>query len=128
MTTKQRITRFLVLYVVAFAATFFMHQGYLQSKEVLLAIPITQIYTFFFIAGLCSVAGLEAIAKFVPDKIAYGFMALMMLKLGVFTVFYGDALFGEMSLPLEQRVAFVVPMFVMLIIEAVDAYWLLGQE
>jgi hypothetical protein len=113
---------------VAFVATFFMHQGYLNANEVQLSIPITQIYTFFFIAGLFTVAGLETIAQFVPDKVAYGFMALMMLKLGVFTVFYGGDLFGEIELPKVQRLAFVIPMFVMLIIEAVDAYWLLGKE
>ena len=117
----------LVLAIVAtlaiYISIYFIQESFLgkTSAELVHLLHFSTMY--FMIACIVCLLLLEVMTVFVADKLAMGFLVLMMIKLGGFVMVYMNG----PDLPKGMRVLVMISMFTGIILEVIYLYYRISK-
>ncbi|WP_422089740.1 DUF6168 family protein [Tenacibaculum ovolyticum] len=124
----KRILYFITAVVLLFAVSYTSHSYFLSARNVALPFSLFFVYLFHVIATGIVYVILELIASKLPNEAGYGYLALMLLKIGFFVLIFQDSVFAGAELAKSQRVSLVIPLFIFLITEAIAVSKLLNSK
>ena len=120
-------TKALVLAIVAtlaiYISIYFIQESFIgkTSAELVHLLHFSTMY--FMIACIVCLLLLEVMTVFVADKLAMGFLVLMMVKLGGFVMVYMNG----PDLPKGMRVLVMISMFTGIILEVIYLYYRISK-
>ena len=124
----KRILYFITAVVILFAVSYTSHNYFLSTRNIVLPFSLFFVYLFHVIATALVYVILELIASKLPNEAGYGYLALMLLKIGFFVLIFQDSVFAGDELAKSQRVSLVIPLFIFLITEAIAVSKLLNSK
>lgn len=124
----KRILYFITAVVILFAVSYTSHNFFLSTRNIVLPFSLFYIYLFHVIATSLIYILLEFLASKMPNEAGYGYLALMLLKIGFFVLIFQDSVFAGDELAKYQRVSLVIPLFIFLITEAIAVSKLLNSK
>ncbi len=124
----KRILYFITAVVILFIVSYTSHNFFLSTKNIVLPYSLFFVYLFHVIATGLVYIMLELLASKLPNEAGYGYLALMLLKIGFFVIIFQDSVFAGDQLAKSQRISLVIPLFIFLITEAVAVSKLLSSK
>ncbi|CAL2080011.1 DUF6168 family protein [Tenacibaculum sp. 190524A02b] len=114
----KRIFVFLAVVAVVFLTTYFLHNYVLNTKDIQLSFPLLSMYLFNVTACVLIYIIVELVVVPLPNETGYLYLALMMIKLGVFLLLFQGFIFSESGLSKPEKLAILLPLLTFLLIEA----------
>lgn len=124
----KRVLYFIVAIILLFLISYNGHDYILNLREIELSYSLFSVYSFHVIATIIVYVSLEILADNLPNEAGYGYLALMLLKIGFFLLIFQDAVFPEEKLIKLERVSLVIPLFLFLTTEAIVVSKLLNSK
>lgn len=124
----KRVLYFIVAIILLFLISYNGHDYILNLGEIELSYSLFSVYSFHVIATIIVYVSLEILADNLPNEAGYGYLALMLLKIGFFLLIFQDAVFPEEKLIKLERVSLVIPLFLFLTTEAIVVSKLLNSK
>ncbi|KAB1066539.1 hypothetical protein F6U93_14060 [Tamlana haliotis] len=121
----KRILVFTLSILLLFAISFTVHSYFVTQP---MAFELWQVYVFHAVAALIVYLCIEGIASILPNQAGYAYLALMLLKIGVFVLVFKESVFENDALTKVERFALVLPLFLFLIAEAAGIAKLLNNQ
>ncbi|WP_194851541.1 DUF6168 family protein [Nonlabens antarcticus] len=81
------------------------------------ALSLEKTYIFLGVATFITVSGLKFTHNYVPDKLGFGFLALVFVKCGAALLIFPDLLNEDPALTQAEMLGFLTPYFIFLFIE-----------
>lgn len=110
----QNVVLFIGIAVILFLANFF---GFKLTVADSIQFSLFSVCLFHLVASTIAFGIFEAAVKFIPSQVGIAFLALVFVKLGVFTLVFSSNILGEVSLNKAEKMALIVPMFSFLSLE-----------
>ena len=124
----KRVLYFIVAIILLFLISYTTHDYILNLREIHLSYSLFSVYSFHVIATIIVYISLEVLADNLPNEAGYGYLALMLLKIGFFLLIFQDTVFPEEKLIKLERVSLVIPLFLFLATEAIVVSKLLNSK
>ena len=124
----KRVLYFIVAIILLFLISYNGHDYILNLREIELSYSLFSVYSFHVIATIIVYVSLEILADNLPNEAGYGYLALMLLKIGFFLLIFQDAVFPEEKLIKLERVSLVIPLLLFLTTEAIVVSKLLNSK
>lgn len=124
----KRVLYFIVAIILLFLISYTTHDYILNLREIDLSYSLFSVYSFHVIATIIVYVSLEVLADNLPNEAGYGYLALMLLKIGFFLLIFQDTVFPEEKLIKLERVSLVIPLFLFLATEAIVVSKLLNSK
>lgn len=124
----KRVLYFIVAIILLFLISYNGHDYILNLREIELSYSLFSVYSFHVIATIIVYVSLEILADNLPNEAGYGYLALMLLKIGFFLLIFQDTVFPEEKLIKLERVSLVIPLFLFLTTEAIVVSKLLNSK
>ncbi|MDO6759775.1 DUF6168 family protein [Tamlana sp. 2_MG-2023] len=121
----KRILVFTLSILLLFAISYTAHSYFINEA---MAFELWQVYLFHAIAALVVYISIEAVSSIVPDQAGYAYLALMLLKIGIFVFVFKNPVFENDALTKVERLALVLPLFLFLIAEVIGVARLLNNQ
>ncbi|HLW33541.1 MAG TPA: DUF6168 family protein [Aequorivita sp.] len=123
----QYATYCLLVLIVGYAVHYLI-LGYFQVEH-----PYTlwKIYLFQCLATLALCASFEVIAEKSPkykDQLGFLYLAAMVFKVGIFSLFFSDILFSSLVLSKIDSLSLLIPIFLFLFLEVVIIVKILNRN
>ena len=112
----QNVVLFFGLATALFLSNFF---GFKLTVADSVGFSIFSVCLFHLIASSLAFGIFEAAIKFIPSQAGVAFLALVFVKLGVFTMVFSSNILGEVSLNKPEKFTLIIPMFSFLLLEGV---------
>lgn len=110
---KNQVT-FLIVAAILFLANFY---GFKLTIADSVSFSILSVCLFHVIASTIAFALFELCVLYIPSQAGVAFLALVFVKLGVFTMIFSGNIFGEVALNKAEKLVLIVPMFSFLALE-----------
>lgn len=124
----KRVLYFIVAIILLFLISYNGHDYILNLREIELSYSLFSVYSFHVIATIIVYVSLEILADNLPNEAGYGYLALILLKIGFFLLIFQDTVFPEEKLIKLERVSLVIPLFLFLTTEAIVVSKLLNSK
>ncbi|QDO93128.1 hypothetical protein FNB79_03760 [Formosa sediminum] len=121
----KRILVFLLSIILLFVIAFTIHNYFMTE---VMSYKLWHVYLYHFIATLIVYISMEAVLITLPEQVGYTYLALMLIKLGVFVLLFKDTVFKSEQLAQAERYALVVPLLLFLTLEAIAVAKLLNSK
>lgn len=82
-----------------------------------LNISLIGVYSFFVIATMITIIGLEFLHANIPSSTGYGFLVSVFLKMGIFVIIFMAGGMAKENLSMIDKISILIPLFVFLSIE-----------
>ncbi len=125
---SKRITIFLATVLLLFFMSYFLNDFIVQKNNISLSFNLLHVYLFHAIASLIIYVLVELVVTQLPNETGYLYLALTMIKLGVFVLLFQESLFSEELLTKADKVSLVTPLFIFLITETIGVAKLLNNK
>ena len=99
--------------MIASVAAYFLHDWWITDPT----ISLLRTYTFLGTATFITVSGLKLTHRYVPDKLGYGFLALIFIKCGAALVLFPELISEDPKLSKAELLGFLAPYFIFLFVE-----------
>lgn len=124
----KRIVIFTLIISFIFVIGYFLN-GYLIEKfNVDLKFPLLSIYIYQAIATVVIYALVELVIEHLPNETGYLYLALMMIKMGIFTLLFKESIFSDAPLSKGNKFSLVIPFFMFLAVEVIAVAKLLNTK
>ncbi|MBU2950347.1 hypothetical protein KO493_06535 [Tamlana agarivorans] len=121
----KRILIFTLSIFLLFAISYTAHSYFIKQA---MAFELWHVYLYHAIAALVVYISIEGVASMVPNQAGYAYLALMLLKIGIFVFIFKNSVLENDALTKVERLALVLPLFLFLIAEAVAVARLLNNQ
>lgn len=126
----KSILLYLITFSSLFLMSFFLHEYYLNQKELILPFSLKKVYLFHAGFSLLICVNLRLLST--VDKIFYqlGFIYLgcLFLKIIFFCVVFYKSLFNDEILTEIAKISLILPMFIFLLTEAIFIARILNKK
>ena len=112
----QNVVLFVGLAIILFLSNYF---GFRLTVADSVGFSIFSVCLFHLIGSSVAFGIFEAAVKFIPSQAGVAFLALVFVKLGVFTMVFSSNILGEGNLNQPEKFTLIVPMFSFLLLEGV---------
>ncbi|MFD0992672.1 DUF6168 family protein [Tenacibaculum geojense] len=127
MMTK-RITIFVATVMLLFFIGYFSHNFILTNNNIITNFNPLYMYIFHAIACLIVYILVELVLTILPNETGYLYLALTMIKLGVFVLIFQNQIFSETKLTGADKSVIIIPLFLFLITETAAVVNILNNK
>lgn len=124
----KRIFIFTIAIVLLFFISYFLNKYLVDKNNLTLSFPLFKVYIFQTISALFVYILIELILTVLPNETGYLYLALTMIKIGVFVLIFQDSIFSENPLTKADKASLIIPLFLFLITEVVGVSKLLNNK
>ncbi|WP_194768216.1 DUF6168 family protein [Tamlana sp. I1] len=121
----KRILVFTLSIFLLFAISYTSHSYFITEP---MAFELWHVYLYHACAALIVYICVEGVASILPNQAGYAYLALMLLKIGIFVFVFKNSVLENDTLTRVERIALVVPLFLFLIAEAIGLAKLLNNQ
>lgn len=114
--------------LLLFFVGYFLNNFLVEINNAILAFELFHVYLFHAIASLIVYVLVELVVTQLPNETGYLYLALMMIKIGVFVLMFQDQIFSETPLTKADKFSLVIPMFLFLMLEGAGVAKLLNNK
>lgn len=107
---------------------YFLNDYIVEKNNIQLAFNLLHMYLFHAIASFLVYVIVEAVLTQLPSETGYLYLALTMIKLGVFVLMFQESLFGDVSLSKADKASLITPLFLFLVAETIAVAKLLNNK
>lgn len=125
---SKRILVFTVIVILLFLVSYFTNQYLVETNNSVLQFPLLNVYLFLAIATLVIYVLIELVIKHLPNESGYLYLALTMVKMGIFVLLFQESIFSEQPLSKSDKFSLVIPFFIFLLAEAIAVAKLLNAK
>ncbi|ALM08419.1 hypothetical protein SB49_11800 [Sediminicola sp. YIK13] len=118
-----------LLFGFLFCSGFYTHRFILESNEILIQLPLFQIYLFHGIFSLIICASFQILSSYEKFASQLGFIYLgtFLLKLLLFAIIFNGLLFNNEANSLTNKISLLAPVFIFLLFEVIIIAKILGK-
>ncbi|MBS9773915.1 MAG: hypothetical protein KGV59_01990 [Tenacibaculum sp.] len=124
----KRVVFFAIVTIVTFFTTYFLKNNYIKSNNILIPFSLINVYVLQTISTIVVYVVVELMLKKKPNQIGYVFLFLTMVQFAVLFVVFRENIFSEEPLKKVEKISFITPIFLCLIIEVVFVVKLLNKQ
>lgn len=124
----KQVIVFVLIVVVLLPVAYFSHDFYSEQKGIVLSYSLLGVYAFFAIAAVVTYGVCVFVMDMAKDKVGFAFIGMITVKLGFFLLLFSNVIFGDVKLEQPERIAFVIPLLIFLMIETLGVYRLLVKN
>ncbi|TCI92239.1 DUF6168 family protein [Tenacibaculum sp. M341] len=125
---SKRITIFLATVLLLFFMSYFLNDFIVQKNNISLSFNLLHVYLFHAIASLIIYVLVELVVTQLPNETGYLYLALTMIKLGVFVMLFQESIFSGEPLTKPDKASLIAPLFIFLITETIGVAKLLNNK
>lgn len=128
---QKRIFKYAIYCSLVLIIGYTIHNFILGSFEVEHPFTLWKIYLFQCLATLALCASFEVIAEKSPklkDQLGFLYLAAMVLKVALFSLFFSDILFSSLVLSKTDSLSLLIPIFLFLFLEVVIIVKILNRN
>ncbi|WP_439130110.1 DUF6168 family protein [Polaribacter sp.] len=117
----KSILLYTAVFFFIFFISFFLHENYIENKDISLAFSLKKVYQFhlgFSLLVCCNLHFFSTVDKFF-EQLGFVYLGTVVLKLILFCIIFYNPIFTEDNLSMPSRVSLFIPMFIFLLTEAV---------
>lgn len=108
---------FVVLSIVLFLVNYLTFDFFIQEA---ISFSLLAVCLFHLIASVLVYTLVQLALSFVPSQGGVAFLALVFIKLGVFTMIFSSSILGEESMSKLEKLILVIPMFSFVLLEGIS--------
>lgn len=124
----KRIIIYSATILLLFFIGYFLNDFLIEKNNVQLSFNLFQVYLFHALASLIIYILVELVVTQLPNETGYLYLALTMIKLGLFVLIFQNDIFSETPLIKAEKVSLVAPLFIFLITETLGVAKLLNNK
>lgn len=124
----KRILIFTATLLLLFFSSYFLNKYLIDKNNLTLLFPLFKVYFFHAISALIAYVLIELVLTVVPNETGYLYLALTMIKLGVFVLIFQDSIFSEQPLTKADKASLITPLFLFLTTEVIAVSKLLNSK
>lgn len=123
-----KILKYLGALFVVMGATYFLHDMVLVSKGLTLQFSLVNLYLINILLSFCTYVIIRMTNDHLPNQVGYAFLTTVMVKPGVLILVFGKYIFEAETFKMFERVTFMVPFFISLLIEVISIHGILKSQ
>lgn len=124
----KRIIIFSATILLLFFVGYFLNDFFIEKNDIKLSFNLFHVYLFHALASLLIYILVELVVTQLPNETGYLYLALTMIKLGLFVLIFQNDIFSETSLVKAEKASLVIPLFIFLITETLGVAKLLNNK
>ncbi len=124
----KRIIIFSATILLLFFVGYFLNDFFIEKNDIKLSFNLFHVYLFHALASLLIYILVELVVTQLPNETGYLYLALTMIKLGLFVLIFQNDIFSETPLVKAEKASLVIPLFIFLITETLGVAKLLNNK
>lgn len=124
----KRIILFTATILLLFFMGYFLNTYLVEHNNTPLVFNLLHVYLFHAVASLIVYVLVEFVLTIVPNETGYLYLALMLVKMGVFVLLFQESIFSETPLTKADKASLIVPLFLFLVTETIGVAKLLNNK
>ena len=109
-------------------SSYFLHEYVLQSMGLKTSFSLLGVYGLNLALSICTYATLSFMNNTMPSQVGNTFLVFVAVKPGVLMLVFGKAIFGSESFNLYERLAFMIPFLIFLLVEVISIHGILKSQ
>lgn len=125
------IKKSLIFVLLGFAIlviSYFLHEYVLESMGLKTNFSLLGVYALNLGLSICTYVILSFVNNTMPTQTGYTFLVFVAVKPGVLLLVFGKAIFGAESFKLYERLGFMIPFLIFLLLEVISIHGILKSE
>lgn len=125
------IKKSLIFFLIGSAlllVSYFIHEYVLESLGLKTSFSLLGVYSLNLLLSICTYVILSFVNNTMPSQVGYTFLVFVAVKPGVLILVFGKAIFGAESFNLYERLAFMIPFIIFLLLEVISIHGILKSE
>ena len=124
---SKRIIFFSIITFVTFIIGYFSNSYILNINNLSIDFSLLSMYAFNSIACLIVYILIEITSTYLPNETGYAYLALSIIKIGIFILVFQNIIFSEIELTKVQKSSIIIPFLLFLVLETIGVSKLLNN-